>query len=67
MYGNEMVTDTPLAVYECRYETELVSLRTIVTARGVDEAYVVGIAQIEEELGVEIVPLYWEAVKEADL
>ncbi len=68
MYGNEMINEDEYnpGQYLCRYQTDLVGLETLVNADNEGMAYRMGLDQIEQELGVEITPIYWECQLEAN-
>lgn len=67
MYGNAIMSAKYApGFYECRYQTELVSLTTIVNAENEEMAFRMGLDQIEKQLGIEITPMFWECQLEAE-
>lgn len=68
MYANETMNDYAYApgFYLCRYATELAALETIVNADNEEHAYLLGLDQLEKQLGVEVTPIYWECQLEAE-
>jgi hypothetical protein len=63
MYGNEVITEQDYnpGFYFCKFDTEVVSLTTIVNADNPEMAYRTGLDKIEKELGItDLTPMYWE-------
>jgi hypothetical protein len=64
--GNQEFWESEPGFYFCHYETELVTLETVVNADNKETAYRMGLQQLKNELGVEITPIYWQCRLEAN-